>query len=199
MWKSLSNKLGCSKQESSKYWAKKRASQPSRPQAASKSGWNGAYDAPGHFARDCHQKKDLPVKVSDDDPSSHVSGVQLLAGEDLQYEKRKKLQQQELNFETVHQTGRKHANSDALSRMPYQQCSRDSHNPSLSSSSSLKFALNVPQIPSVSSIREEQLADPSLGMILRGKGGGPETNFGEKVSKQIQLPTPADLGSTDST
>ena len=44
------------------------------------------------------QKKDLPVKVSDDHPSSHVLGVQLLASEDLQYEKKKRLQQQELNL-----------------------------------------------------------------------------------------------------
>ena len=61
----------------------------------------------------------------------------------------------------------KHANVDALSRMPYQQCNRDSHNLSLPSCSISVASLKVPLIPGVHSIREEQLADPSLGMILR--------------------------------
>ena len=38
-----------------KYCAKKRVSQPSRPQTVSRSGWNSAYDALGYFARDYHQ------------------------------------------------------------------------------------------------------------------------------------------------
>ena len=88
---------------------------------------------------------------------------------------------------------------DALSRMPYQQCSRNIHHPYLPSSLTSVSTLKVPQIPGVCSIQKEQLADPSLGTILREKEANQKRNFGERVCKQIQPPTPADMGSTDST
>ena len=59
---------------------------------------------------------------------------------------------------------------DALSRMPYQQCGRDSHSSPLPTSQISVTSLQVPQIPGVHCVREEQLADPTLGIImLRGK------------------------------
>ena len=42
------------------------------------------------------KKKDLPARVSDEDSRLTVSGLQKLAGEDLMYEKRKKLQQEQM-------------------------------------------------------------------------------------------------------
>ena len=42
------------------------------------------------------KKKDLPARVSDEDPRLTVSGMQSFDGEDLMYEKRKKLQQEQM-------------------------------------------------------------------------------------------------------
>ena len=42
------------------------------------------------------KKKDLPARVSDEDPRMTVSGLQTFNGEDLMYEKRKKLQQEQM-------------------------------------------------------------------------------------------------------
>lgn len=41
-------------------------------------------------------KKDVPARVSDEDPRLSVSGLQHFEGEDLEFERRKKLQQQQL-------------------------------------------------------------------------------------------------------
>ena len=103
-------------------------------------------------------------------------------------------QLQELDFEIVHRKGRKHTNADALSRRPCQQCGRDSHFPPIPASQISVTTMKVSQIPGVLSIREEQLADPSLGMILRGKEAA---KCRRKVCEQIQPPTPADLGSVE--
>ncbi len=40
--------------------------------------------------------KDLPARVSDEDHRMTVSGMQTFGGEDLMYEKRRKLQQEQL-------------------------------------------------------------------------------------------------------
>ena len=78
-------------------------------------------------------------------------------------------QLQEPDFDIVHRRGRKHTSTDALSWLPCQQCGRDSHHPPLPASQLSVTTMKVPQIPGVLSIQEEQLADPSVGMILRGK------------------------------
>lgn len=44
------------------------------------------------------KKKDLPARVSDKDPRLTVSGMQGFDGEDLMYEKRKKLQQEQMRY-----------------------------------------------------------------------------------------------------
>ncbi len=40
--------------------------------------------------------KDVPARMSDDDPRLTVSGLQQFEGEDLEYERRKKLQQKQM-------------------------------------------------------------------------------------------------------
>ena len=40
--------------------------------------------------------KDIPARVSDEDPRMTVSGMQKFEGEDLEYERRKKLQQKQV-------------------------------------------------------------------------------------------------------
>ncbi len=72
-------------------------------------------------------------------------------------------QLQELEFEIVHRRG---TNADPLSRMPCQQCGRESHGPTLDIPVT---SLQIPQMPSGASIREEQLEDATLGPMLRGK------------------------------
>ena len=44
------------------------------------------------------KKKDLPARVNDTDPRLTVSGMQQFNGEDLEYERRKKLQQKQLRY-----------------------------------------------------------------------------------------------------
>jgi len=73
---------------------------------------------------------------------------------------------------------------DALSRMPCQQCGRDSHSSPLPTSQISVTSLQVPQIPGVHSVHEEQLADPTLGMMLRGKEADQKTGLdGGRVSR----------------
>ena len=42
------------------------------------------------------KRKSVPARVSDDDPRLTVSGMQKFDGEDLEYERRKKLQQKQI-------------------------------------------------------------------------------------------------------
>ena len=79
---------------------------------------------------------------------------------------------QELDFEIIHRKGRKHTNADALSRLPCPQCGRDRHDTPDPLHNIAVTSLQVPQIPGVPSVREEQLADSIMGMILRGKEAG---------------------------
>ena len=44
------------------------------------------------------KRKDLPARVSDEDPRMTVSGLQAFNGEDLMYEKRKKLQHEQMRY-----------------------------------------------------------------------------------------------------
>ena len=81
-------------------------------------------------------------------------------------------QLQELEFEIVHRKGSRHNNADALSRLPCQQCGRKNHFDTVSTSEISVMSLKVPKIPSVQNIREAQLEDSTLGMILRGKESG---------------------------
>ena len=42
------------------------------------------------------KRKSVPARVSDDDPRLTMSGMQKFDGEDLEYERRKKLQQKQI-------------------------------------------------------------------------------------------------------
>ena len=79
---------------------------------------------------------------------------------------------QELDFEIIHRKGRKHTNADALSRLPCSQCGRDRHDTPAPLHHIAVTSLQVPQIPDMSSVREEQLADSIMGTILKGKEAG---------------------------
>ena len=78
---------------------------------------------------------------------------------------------QELDFEIVHRRGRKHTNADALSRLPCQQCGRENHDAEALETVAAT-AVRPPESHSVGDLREAQLADPTLGLLLRGKETG---------------------------
>ena len=79
---------------------------------------------------------------------------------------------QELDFDTVHRRGRIHTNADALSRLPCQQCGRESHTTSEDLLVSVTAVL--PPLPEGmgDKVRQAQLADTVLGPLLRGKEAG---------------------------
>ena len=78
---------------------------------------------------------------------------------------------QELDFEIVHRRGKKHINADALSRFPCQQCGRDNHDLEAEKQvSAVTVCRSDP--PPIHKLREVQLADSTLGRILRGKEAG---------------------------
>lgn len=52
--------------------------------------------------------KGKPARVSDDDPRLTVSGLQAFDGEDLEYERRKKLQQKQLRYVLTLFSGKSH-------------------------------------------------------------------------------------------
>ena len=79
---------------------------------------------------------------------------------------------QELHLDITHRRGRAHTNADALSRLPCQQCGRDSHvtqSPTVVAAASILQPL---QNTSSGDLRDAQLADPLLGALLRGKEAG---------------------------
>ena len=96
-------------------------------------------------------------------------------------------QLQELDFEIVHRKRRKHTKADALSRLPCQQCGRDSHFSPIPTSQISVMTMKVSQIPGVLSIREEQLADPSLGMILRRKEADQKQSLDRKCVSRSNI------------
>ena len=78
---------------------------------------------------------------------------------------------QELDFEIVHRRGKKHINADALSRLPCQQCGRDNHDLEAEKQVSA-VTVCPPDPPPIHKLREAQLAESTLGRILRGKEAG---------------------------
>ena len=76
---------------------------------------------------------------------------------------------QDFDFVIVHRRGSKHGNADALSRLPCQQCGRESHDPE--AEDSLPPAVNTVllQQDQTHDIRQLQEADPSIGLVLRAK------------------------------
>ena len=79
---------------------------------------------------------------------------------------------QELDFDITHRRGRAHTNADALSRLPCQQCGRDSHVTQSPTEVAAASILQPLQNTSSGDLRDAQLADPLLGALLRGKEAG---------------------------
>ena len=76
---------------------------------------------------------------------------------------------QELNFDIVHRRGKSHVNADALSRLPCQQCGRESHTTSEGVEIATTALLEPLKNEESEQIRNTQLADPVLGPLLLGK------------------------------
>ena len=74
---------------------------------------------------------------------------------------------QEYQFNIVHRPGKKHMNADALSRLPCQQCGRNSHTSdtqvAMLTSGNMSCGYTAQQLQST------QLADDCIGQILRAK------------------------------
>ena len=80
-------------------------------------------------------------------------------------------QLQEYHFTIVHRPGRKHGNADALSRRPCSQCGREDHYEqnvvaSLRNQESSPAALEE---RTAQDVRQLQLNDPSIGIVLKAK------------------------------
>ena len=75
---------------------------------------------------------------------------------------------QEFDFLIEHRRGCSHGNADALSQLPCRQCGRDSH---YLDTTNPVFVIAL-QNQSVSSLRESQLADDSIGPLLQGMEAG---------------------------
>ena len=76
-----------------------------------------------------------------------------------------------MDFEIVHRRGKKHINADALSRLPCQQCGRDNHDLEAEKQVSA-VTVCPPDPPPIHKLQEAQLAESTLGRILRGKEAG---------------------------
>ncbi len=81
---------------------------------------------------------------------------------------------QELDFKITHRKGRKHTNADALSRVPCQQCGHG-----LTPSHFLVSVTFLHNFPGVQSVREKQLADSTLGLMLIAKEAGQKPSLDE--------------------
>jgi transposase InsO family protein len=76
---------------------------------------------------------------------------------------------QELDFEVVHRRGASHGNADSLSRLPCRQCGRADHRAADASTEVAVLALQLPTGQASDSLRQSQLADPTLAPLLHGK------------------------------
>ena len=98
-------------------------------------------------------------------------------------------------LEIIHRKGRRRTNVNALSRLPFSQCGRDRRDTPAALHHIAVTSLQVPQIPGMPSVREEQLADTIMGMLLSGKEAALKPTVDGKCMSY--LPTPADMGSVD--
>ena len=85
---------------------------------------------------------------------------------------------QELDFKTIHRQGKKHTNADALSRLPCRQCGRKIHQDQPMTAVAA-LSLQPPPDGLSEGLRDAQLADPTLGPLLRGKEAGSKPTASE--------------------
>ena len=76
---------------------------------------------------------------------------------------------QEYNFKVIHRRGKKHSNADALSRMPCQQCGRESHDHSVIEAIQTIGTVQLVGDRTSAELYKLQLDDPVVGAILRAK------------------------------
>ena len=71
---------------------------------------------------------------------------------------------QEFDFQVIHRRGKKHTNADALSRLPCCQCGRETHG-----ANEIAVVTLNSLAPPLQGLRELQLADSTVGPVLRKK------------------------------
>ena len=77
----------------------------------------------------------------------------------------------------VHRPGNQHKNVDALSRVPCNQCGRVTH---VYSPAHLTAQIGiVSQGHSAADVHDQQLNDPSIGLVLKAKESGATPNLDE--------------------
>ena len=76
---------------------------------------------------------------------------------------------QEFDFQITHCRGRKHINTDAMSRLPCKQCGYESDK---SSSQSMISAISMQVGKSSADLHQLQLDDPTIHPVLVAKGSG---------------------------
>ena len=69
---------------------------------------------------------------------------------------------QDYQFDIIHRPGRRHSNADAMSRLPCNQCGRESHSESIAVISTSNCISGYSAVD----IRDYQLNDPSIGELL---------------------------------
>ena len=91
---------------------------------------------------------------------------------------------QELDFDIVHRRGKSHINADALSRLPCPQCGRDSHI-TPPHAEVAQATLQVATNGLGENLRDMQLADSTLKLLLQGKESGekPDADNFENASR----------------
>jgi hypothetical protein len=99
-------------------------------------------------------------------------------------------QLQELDFVIIHRRGKAHTNADALSRLPCQQCGRDSHFTPTSAEVAATSILQPLKGDLGGKLRDVQLTDPMLRPLLLGKESGEKPSpehFGSVSRPTCQL------------
>ena len=98
---------------------------------------------------------------------------------------------QEYDFQIMHRAGRKHVNADAMSRLPCTQCGHDTHDADVPPTDHLVIGATEAQASlgrtSMEEVRRAQLADPSVGFVLKAKEVGDMPSKEAVKSKSLEV------------